>query len=222
MVYLTDPHGLSSLMPLSLMTNVGLGPELQQRASMSSSQPSWQQDVTKDTGMVNCRETTFPSSDLDASINCSYGLLPVLPSFPECQSHAGIDSPAGGQKRQRSQCGSNPRSKRRRSGAQHNNIPPRKGGGRASGNIDGGHSDSDGDEEGDDEDDEDDDSKRKGKLSPQHNYACPFFQLDPEKHKSCGNCRLTTWARVLQHLKRKHLAGEHHCPKCRRSFDDED
>ncbi|KAJ3549270.1 hypothetical protein NM208_g581 [Fusarium decemcellulare] len=54
------------------------------------------------------------------------------------------------------------------------------------------------------------------------NYACLLYRLDPEKYKHCENCTLPSWPRALQHLKRAHVAGQHHCPTCRLSFSSEE
>ncbi|KAF4992693.1 hypothetical protein FDECE_13641 [Fusarium decemcellulare] len=49
-------------------------------------------------------------------------------------------------------------------------------------------------------------------------FSCFFYKLSSAKHPNCERLRLTTFSRVQQHVKRRHLMGEVGCTKCRRTF----
>ncbi|KAF4464757.1 hypothetical protein FALBO_8411 [Fusarium albosuccineum] len=159
---------------------------------------------------------SYGTLEIDAT-NSLYGSSLVVPLGP----------PATNNNRQSSEhAKSQPRRKRQRS--RPSNTPPPKRGASgcrssssriSSGNGSGG---GDSDSDGDIGEPKNDGSKRKENTPPGHLFACHMFKQDPVKHKNCGSRRLTTWARGLQHLKRKHLIKDRHCPRCRRdSFKNE-
>jgi hypothetical protein len=49
-------------------------------------------------------------------------------------------------------------------------------------------------------------------------FACVFQKFNPVEYDSCASFILSSWDRVLQHLKRKHLLRGEHCPICRKEF----
>jgi hypothetical protein len=48
-------------------------------------------------------------------------------------------------------------------------------------------------------------------------FACPFYKMDPVRHRSCSTFRLTRISRVKQHLVRKHQRPIK-CPRCMKTF----
>ncbi|KAL2675573.1 hypothetical protein Neosp_011760 [[Neocosmospora] mangrovei] len=58
--------------------------------------------------------------------------------------------------------------------------------------------------------------------SPKDNLACPFQKLFPGRFPECEQRLLTSWDRVYQHLKRHHLLKKSYCPRCRKSFEEDD
>ncbi|KAF7536678.1 hypothetical protein G7054_g4346 [Neopestalotiopsis clavispora] len=81
-----------------------------------------------------------------------------------------------------------------------------------------------------DEDDDGEDLSRNGgsgkristaKASvPQQTFACPFWKLDPNKHRACFNAKLLTSSRVKQHLSRSHTP-RFYCQLCFAVFREE-
>ncbi|UPL02558.1 hypothetical protein LCI18_013492 [Fusarium solani-melongenae] len=58
----------------------------------------------------------------------------------------------------------------------------------------------------------------KGKDKEKALFCCVFHKLDPVRWPICGQRRLTSFAYLLQHLRRQHLMkfkGHFYCPKCR-------
>jgi hypothetical protein len=49
-------------------------------------------------------------------------------------------------------------------------------------------------------------------------FACVFQKFNPVEYDSCASFILSSWDRVLQHLKRKHLLRGEYCPTCRTEF----
>ncbi|KAH6969248.1 hypothetical protein DER45DRAFT_548868 [Fusarium avenaceum] len=62
-----------------------------------------------------------------------------------------------------------------------------------------------------------DDMEASAKL-----LACLFQKFDPIRYDECSRYRLSSWDRVLQHLKRRHLLRGEYCPTCRKEFQGRD
>ncbi|KAJ4223300.1 hypothetical protein NW759_005935 [Fusarium solani] len=204
-----DPEDVSHMLlsPASA-TNVEVEPE-PQRVSLDTNQPNWQQDATKSANIVEIPESGLPT-DLDAPMNYSY--QPSLSTPTSSMSQSLTSFPSTSRTQEHFECGSD--SKRLRLRIQGNktcNPPPRKGG--ASNNAEGCISVG-----GRRWPRRNNASRRKRTPQPLQTYACPLYQQNREEHKRCKNCILTSWARVMQHLTRTHLAKEYHCPRCRGSF----
>ncbi|KAK1519445.1 uncharacterized protein CCOS01_11096 [Colletotrichum costaricense] len=76
----------------------------------------------------------------------------------------------------------------------------------------------------DDDSDRDDEepkasmSKRARSKSTQHQFACPFWKLDPNKQRSCYSATLSEIRYVKQHILRRHVQPTH-CIICMETFD---
>jgi hypothetical protein len=50
-------------------------------------------------------------------------------------------------------------------------------------------------------------------------FACPFYRLNPVRHRACINLKLTRIRDVKQHIQRRHTLPGFCCPICRERFD---
>lgn len=155
-------------------------------------------------------ETSFEptSGEIDLSLYLNYEPSSNPPNLDTHRSCAGHDLPTtSGPKRRNSGGGDEQsRDKKCRSENHNNNTP--SGGDGAGGDGNGGGSP-----------EENDISNTPGNTPPPKHFACPFYKLDPEKHKKrCANPVLTSWSRVFQHINRVHVPKLEHCPKCRLTF----
>ncbi|KAK1457504.1 hypothetical protein CMEL01_15984, partial [Colletotrichum melonis] len=76
----------------------------------------------------------------------------------------------------------------------------------------------DGDSDRDDEDRKASTSKRTKGKSTQHQFACPFWKLDPNKQRLCYSATLSEIRYVKQHILRRHVQPIH-CVICMEIFD---
>ncbi|KAJ4160106.1 hypothetical protein NW754_003230 [Fusarium falciforme] len=177
---------------MQLASATGVGFEPElRRVSVDTNQANWQRDVTESANMVENHESRLPS-ELDAPINYSY--QPPLSASSFSMSESLSDFPSTSRTHEHLERGSESRRLQPRTRRHKTgNRPPRRN-----------------------------NASRPHRMpQPCQKYACPLYLQNREKHKRCKNCVLTTWTRVLQHLKRTHLAKEDHCPTCRRSFSSE-
>ncbi|KAM5360289.1 hypothetical protein ACJZ2D_013848 [Fusarium nematophilum] len=63
--------------------------------------------------------------------------------------------------------------------------------------------------------------KQSKDNAPQRQLACPYWKLDPDKHRGCFPKKLVRIRDVKQHLSRKHTP-EFYCECCFKIFKDED
>lgn len=160
-------------------------------------------------------ETSFvpTAAELDLSLYLNYEPSSNPPNLDTHRSCAGYDLPTpSGPKRRNSGGGDDQgRGKKYRSGNDNNNNMPPGGDGAGGGGNDGGSPE------------ENDISNTTGNTPPPKHFACPFYKLDPEKHKKrCAHPVLTSWSRVFQHINRVHVPKIEHCPKCRLTFPGKD
>ncbi|KXH30540.1 hypothetical protein CNYM01_02951 [Colletotrichum nymphaeae SA-01] len=76
----------------------------------------------------------------------------------------------------------------------------------------------DDDSDRDDEEPKASTSKRARSKSTQHQFACPFWKLDPHKQRSCYSATLSEIRYVKQHILRRHVQPTH-CTICMETFD---
>ncbi|UPK97235.1 hypothetical protein LCI18_008170 [Fusarium solani-melongenae] len=207
-----DPeNAYHRLMPQASATDVGVEPELH----LDTNHLNLQRDVIKIANMVenhgecslarcsvaSCWDSKLMAM-LDAPINCSYQPPLSASGFSTSQSFSSF--PSTSRTHEHLECGSESRRPQSlRKGGVSNN---RKGCIRVAGHRWPGRNNA---------------SRRNRTPQPLQTYACPLYLQNREKHKRCKSCVLTSWGRVLQHLKRAHLAKEDHCPTCRGSFSSE-
>ncbi|KAH6962426.1 hypothetical protein BKA56DRAFT_679234 [Ilyonectria sp. MPI-CAGE-AT-0026] len=167
--------------------------------------------IHKNTGafMMDPHKTSFePTSEDLVSLYLNYEPSSNPPNRDTHRSCAGYGLPSTSGPKRRNSGGGDDQGRGKKSRSENHNDNTPSGGDGAGGDGNGGGNP-----------EENDISNTPGNTPPPKHFACPFYKLDPEKHKKrCAHPVLTSWSRVFQHINRVHVPKLEHCPKCRLTF----